>query len=150
MSTTEDPSPRTAVRERGVDVAWRDGVLAELELAPTARSAAIARAAVDRALGSVGEQHLADIAVLLTSELVTNAVLHARSPIVLRMRRDDVTGVLVEVVDRSTAAPVTRSFSDEATTGRGLLLVDAMADEWGSFVDGSSKTVWFRLAGDRR
>lgn len=150
MSTTKDPSPRYAVGQRTSDGdVRRDGVLAERTLAPDVRSAREARLLVDDALRRIGEDDHCDVAVLLTSELVSNAVLHARSDVTLRVVRDR-AGVVVEVIDRSTASPMPRAFSTEAATGRGLVLVDAMADEWGSAVDGSSKTVWFRLAGGRR
>ena len=147
MSTMEDPSPRVAVRGR--TSTWRDGVLAEAALPASPQSARAARTVVDDALRRIGEVERTDVAVLLTSELVTNAVLHARSDVLLRVLRET-AGVRVEVVDRSTAVPVPRDFSEEAATGRGLLLVDAMADDWGAAVDGDAKTVWFRLAGGPR
>jgi len=82
---------------------------------------------------------------LLVSELVTNALLHARSEVVVSV---SVTAqaVRIEVWDTSRAAPVSRHYAPEATTGRGLVLVEALADAWGTDVGPRGKTVWFELA----
>ena len=82
--------------------------------------------------------------MLLTNELVANAVLHARSAIDVILRLTNTT-LRVEVRDRNRAAPVTRLYGPEATTGRGLLVLDRLARRWG--VDGhpDGKAVWFEL-----
>lgn len=91
---------------------------------------------------------------LLASELVTNAVLHARSASKLRIeRRGD--HIWVAVHDASPLAPRVRDYGAEAVTGRGLLLVDRLSRRWGSESDSHGKFVWFELdtqpadAGDR-
>ena len=107
-------------------------------------------------LGVCGYGELADTVALLTTELVTNAVLHGRAA---RGREIGVRYVLaqgvvrVEVSDACDALPV-RGASDavDAECGRGLLLVDALADAWGveARVHGIGKTVWFELGAGAR
>jgi anti-sigma regulatory factor (Ser/Thr protein kinase) len=117
---------------------------ARLALRPAPSSAASARHFVERTLGGWGCAAFVEAARLLVSELVTNAVLHARTDItvVLRMTAD---GVRVEVHDGSQVAPVVRHYEDEAMTGRGLALVDELASKWGVDRDTGGKAVWFEL-----
>jgi anti-sigma regulatory factor (Ser/Thr protein kinase) len=91
----------------------------------------------------------ADSALLLVSELVSNAILHARSTIRLTATG---TGdrLRVEVTDASTRLPLAHHHSPDAVTGRGLPLLAQLADSWGFDVlrpDG--KTVWFELGARR-
>ena len=117
---------------------------ARLPLRPIPASAATARQFVEDTLGAWGCDDFLDAARLLVSELVTNAVLHARTDfeLVLRVLR---SGVRVEVRDGSAAAPVVRHYEDEAMTGRGLALVEQMATRWGVQPNGKGKTVWFEI-----
>ncbi|MPZ72990.1 MAG: ATP-binding protein [Nitriliruptorales bacterium] len=85
-----------------------------------------------------------DVVTLLVSEVVTNAVLHARSDVTVRVRNDGRI-VRVEVTDKSPAPPVQQYLSREATTGRGMVLVEALADAWGTNPGSDGKTVWFEL-----
>ena len=116
-----------------------------LALRPVPASAALARRFVDETFGQWACDALADTARLLVSELVTNAVLHARTDLtlVLRLVRE---GVRVEVHDGSPLPPVVRRYEDEAMTGRGLSLVDQLAGSWGVERSGDGKAVWFVLA----
>jgi len=82
----------------------------------------------------------ADI-VLLTSELVANAVLHARPPIELRMRRTTGT-VIVEVVDSAPFLPRKLRPTADDERGRGLQLVALLADRWGARPTADGKAVW--------
>lgn len=107
-------------------------------------SARQARRFVTRALSEIGLPELTEIALILVSELVTNAILHARSEVTLTVTRTS-GGLRMEVGDRSSSAPSVRHYSAEATTGRGLVLVDSLADAWGSDIGPSGKTVWFEL-----
>ena len=108
---------------------------------------AAARRFVDEALDSWGLDHLSDTAKLLTSELVTNAVTHAESDLELTLLLRG--GFLrVEVYDRADSDPHQRNASDDATGGRGLALVDALATEWGTDDAGQGKVVWFEVAQD--
>jgi len=79
------------------------------------------------------------------SELVTNAVLHARSSAEVTMRLGK--GELwVGVSDESTGAAARKRYGPDAETGRGLLLVERIATAWGSEPSGAGKLVWFQLA----
>ena len=89
-----------------------------------------------------------DTARLLTSELVTNGVLHAGTPLVLRVRAYG-DSIVVGLTDGNTRLPVPNLAQTERTGGRGLALIDALATRWGWVDDARGKTVWFLLtAGD--
>lgn len=81
---------------------------------------------------------------LLTSELVTNAVLHAATPVTVTVRRAS-DAIRVEVADESPQLPTLKSYGEDAATGRGLHLVSALADSWGSRRRDDGKVVWFEL-----
>jgi DNA-binding NarL/FixJ family response regulator len=88
---------------------------------------------------------LVDTVTLLTSELVTNAVVHAGSDVDVVVR---LTGALarVEVTDRSELVPAPRLSSLDDDSGRGLALVQALARRWGTNRQpGGGKTVWFEV-----
>lgn len=82
-----------------------------------------------------------EAAQLVGSELVTNVILHGRGPIVVALERRD-HEALIEVLDRSAAAPVLTRYGHGATTGRGLLLVDGIARGWGVRRFPNGKGVW--------
>jgi len=109
-------------------------------------SAAVARRFVRDVLDAWGAGEFEDAAVLLTSELVTNALLHARSPAELHVR---LAGgrLRVGVSDRTPVLPVRKRYGKEAATGRGLLLVETLASAWGTDRNGDGKEVWFELTG---
>ena len=112
---------------------------------PVASSAGAARRFLRHELEQleVGEPP-AEATVLLTNELISNAVLHARTDMELRVRTwDDV--IRVEVHDGNTRRPSPAPAPADATSGRGLHLVEALADRWG--IDGTpdGKVVWFEL-----
>jgi anti-sigma regulatory factor (Ser/Thr protein kinase) len=83
-------------------------------------------------------------AELLTSELVTNAVLHARSGVTVTVAVADGTAE-IGVTDESTAAPAPRSPIPSIEGGRGLRLVDRVAEDWGVAYLDLGKQVWCRL-----
>lgn len=114
------------------------------ELPATARSVTEARRFVINALKRWGHGELADTAALLTSEVVTNAVLHARTPVdvVVRQLRD---GVAVEVSDGSPVRPRGRRTTPQSTNGRGMALLDRLATTWDVKVRSNGKTVRFTL-----
>lgn len=112
----------------------------DLPLDPSAPRTA--RVFVTHALASWGLEALVDAVVLLTSELVTNSLLHAASPAVLTITRT-ASGVRLGVSDSSRVGPVTRDRGEEATNGRGLRLLDDLADEWGWETTPTGKTIWF-------
>ncbi|GHF34628.1 MULTISPECIES: PAS domain S-box protein [Streptomyces] len=85
-----------------------------------------------------------DDARLLTSEVLTNAICHASGPIQLRVRRGE-GELTVEVTDRSPQPPQPRLAEAGDESGRGLLLVDTLADSWGTRPVAPGKTIWFTL-----
>jgi len=105
-----------------------------------------ARHLVSEYLGDGADVHIdREIAILLVSELVTNAVIHGISPFELRAQHSR-SGLRVEVRDNNAAgAPVLRVGDGMAESGRGLQLVDTLADRWGWSEDGVSKVVWFEI-----
>ncbi|MEU0295788.1 ATP-binding protein, partial [Streptomyces microflavus] len=75
---------------------------------------------------------LSETAELLVSELVTNAVLHATgSPSCRVTCARSASAFTVTVVDQGGGLPVVRNGDLNATSGRGLLLVESLADDWG-------------------
>lgn len=92
-----------------------------------------------------GQGELADAAALLVTEVVTNAVLHARTSLRVAVAPDD-DGVRVHVSDGSSLVPTPRTHGLDATTGRGLQLVAAMASAWGIDPMPQGKSVWFVLS----
>ncbi|MGA5067130.1 ATP-binding protein [Streptomyces exfoliatus] len=88
------------------------------------------------------DEPLAETLVLIISELVTNAVVHTGCPAVLRMLIAAEGGVRVEVVDASNRPPKPRHAEGEDTNGRGLELVDGLADRWGWQPEGAGKSIW--------
>jgi anti-sigma regulatory factor (Ser/Thr protein kinase) len=98
--------------------------------------------------GAVAESHgLVDDAVLLTSELVTNAVVHAGTPVKVTCRlADDAVEVVVRDGHPARLVPeAAESEPTERTGGRGLLLPAALATAWGVAYGRATKAVWFRL-----
>ncbi|NUR40046.1 MAG: MEKHLA domain-containing protein [Streptomyces sp.] len=86
----------------------------------------------------------AEEARLLLSEILTNAVQHAEGPIGLHLCRT-ATDLTVEVSDRSPHLPQPRIAAQDEESGRGLLLVRALADGWGVRPTDEGKTTWFTL-----
>ncbi|MCU1454573.1 MAG: putative anti-sigma regulatory factor, serine/threonine protein kinase [Acidimicrobiales bacterium] len=116
-----------------------------LELAASAGSVRAARQWCTDRLVSMDASELVDTVTLLVSELVTNVVLHARTPCVLRMEAGD--RLRVEVRDGSHRLPEsTLPFDVEAASGRGMVLIDALSDAHGTVVEPHGKRVWFELA----
>ncbi|MFF3344231.1 ATP-binding protein [Streptomyces sp. NPDC002779] len=107
-----------------------------------------ARSAVRGRLHDWDLDSLADIAALLVSELVTNALRHATGPIGVRLVRPARLGgvLLVEVSDPIPGFPRERIAAPEDESGRGLQLVAHSSRRWGTRPGGAGKTVWFELA----
>jgi len=116
-----------------------------LQLPPEPTSAGMARRFVASSL--VAGDEVAELAVLLVSELASNAVLHARTPFELVVE-DDGRRLRVEVHDDSSALPTLKDYVAESITGRGLHIVAASADNWGFEARERGKCVWFELAYD--
>jgi anti-sigma regulatory factor (Ser/Thr protein kinase) len=116
-----------------------------LPLAP--RAAGLARQEVRDALTSWGLEWLEDTAVLLTSELVSNAILHAcngSSELELRVA-DTGAWLRIEVADDDPHPPQPRLPAELDESGFGLVLVEALATKWGVGQATAGKTVWIEL-----
>jgi anti-sigma regulatory factor (Ser/Thr protein kinase) len=116
----------------------------ELEAIPA--SAAAARRFVRELLAAWDCETDDDVAVLLTSELVSNAIRHAASRLALDVRCEPDL-VRIEVHDADERLPVVRSPGPDAVGGRGLLLVESLARRWGAEPERGGKVVWFELGG---
>jgi hypothetical protein len=103
-----------------------------------------ARHFVRDALAGTDDSSL-DTILLLTSEVATNAVLHTDGMFEVRVEVLDEGGVRVSVTDDSTDVPRPRVTPIDATTGRGLNLVDALASAWGVDDHRNGKVVWFEV-----
>ena len=104
-----------------------------------------ARAFVKAALAAWDVDDLSEVAVLLTSEVAANAVLHARSVyrLALELRRGP--EVCIEVSDASTEVPRRRFAGPDAEGGRGLGLLEQLAASWGTHEVEGGKAVWFTV-----
>ena len=121
-------------------------VLGSLTIPGCPEHVASARAFVARLAGAAAET-----AVLLTSELVTNAVLHTRSGrdggAVTVVVIDLPDGLLVEVADDGSPDRGPEVSGDRyAACGHGLFLVEQLAARWGYRQDGAGTTVWFQVS----
>ncbi len=115
-----------------------------IELPPEPRAAGEARHFVsDQLTGHVCDE-VTEVAVLLTSELVTNVVVHARTPMRLDVDLTDEC-VRVAVIDEAPRQPALRRAHEQRLTGRGISLVAALAQQWGVDPTPPGKKVWFEL-----
>jgi anti-sigma regulatory factor (Ser/Thr protein kinase) len=87
-------------------------------------------------------------ALLLTSELVTNAVLHAGTDLEVGLDVGD-DAIRVEVTDRGAGYPLVERAGLDAEQGRGLMIVSRLASRWGVAVKPDRKAVWFELGGEQ-
>ncbi|MFE5396399.1 ATP-binding protein [Streptomyces sp. NPDC056568] len=127
----------------------------QLEVRPDPSEVGRARRWARSRLAGAGiraDEPLAETLVLLVSELVTNAVVHTGRSAVLRLvlpgavtEESQEATVRLEVDDASDRAPVPRCVDGEATGGRGLALVDGLADRWGWSREGTGKRIWCEL-----
>ena len=113
--------------------------------APRAESARAARQLVMSTLSSSPFAASADVACLLTSELVTNVLLHAGTPFDVRVVVDD-DCLTVSVHDQDSRLPAVREPSEPpACSGRGLRLLEDLSSDWGYREESVGKSVWFEL-----
>jgi len=153
------PDPRRSeegmgrwVGPRGRVGGARATVLGSLTIPGHPEQVSAARAFVARTLSAHRPGTDADAATLLTSELVTNAIMHTKSGVeggtvaivVVGIPR----GVLVEIVDGGSAGTPTVKSDLYAAEGHGLFLVQSLAAQWGYLRDPAGTTVWFHLAAD--
>jgi len=117
-----------------------------VELNPKPASVRTARVFTAEALGEDGiEASVIELAVLLVSELVTNATVHAQSKIRVTVHVDT-HWVRVEVEDEGPGEPRLRRPAPGQLSGRGLAVVDRLSTDWGTDEHENHKTVWFEIA----
>ncbi|MEU9219837.1 ATP-binding protein [Streptomyces sp. NPDC048376] len=142
-------------RRPGEVIGVRDGVsdgegdCAEWVFPAAPDAVRTARSLVRRTLRDWRLDSVGDIAALLVSELVTNALRHATGPIGVRVVRDPAGAagiLLVEVSDPLPDPPRERAARPDDEDGRGLQLVATAARRWGTRPGEAGKTVWFELA----
>jgi len=128
-----------------------DDTSAVTVLPPEGRSASAARRVVEQALHEAGLAVLLDDALLLVTELVTNAVVHAGTALELHIELGTGT-VRIEVVDHSAGSlPMLHGDPESPREGgRGIFLLDVLAQEWGTRHFAGGKSVWFSLTVDER
>jgi hypothetical protein len=126
-----------------------DADLREAHFPPAAITPASARAFLRATLDTWTLDGYSDIAELLTDELVGNVVRHVRAPMSVRVLRGP-SSIRVEVEDASTAPPILQQPAPWASTGRGIMLIDALSNRWGADIHNAGKTVWFELDVDSR
>lgn len=117
----------------------------ERRLPPEPASVSEARHLVRDLVEQSDRPDLAESGALLVSELVTNALLHAGTPIGVKAWVDE-RGLHVEVYDGSRHLPTRRRYGATAGTGRGMVMLEQMVDDWGVTRHEDGKTVWFHLA----
>jgi hypothetical protein len=139
---------RGVVASLDVPVAQRTSIA----LRPDAQAPALARQYVVDTCTDWGVTRVAKLASLIASELVTNAVIHARTPALMALRLGNNT-LDVSVRDNDPR-PMYRpapglTGAHEGEHGRGLLILDAMADQWGSHPTADGKVVWATISTKR-
>jgi anti-sigma regulatory factor (Ser/Thr protein kinase) len=98
----------------------------------------------------LGLGDVADVAELLAGEVTSNVVLHTQTPW-LRLVAEVGEGTLrVCVSDNDPQLPAVQAPSDREPTGRGLMLVDSLSEDWGAVPRNSGKIVWFTLSTGNR
>ena len=90
-------------------------------------------------------EEVRDTVALLVSEVATNALVHGRGDVEVRVLAPRDGLLRVEVSDGDPALPRPRAASTDAEGGRGLALVDALAASWGTHASPTGKVVWFEV-----
>lgn len=111
-------------------------------LRPHPESARRARELVADALCSHVDAETVHYAAVVVSELVTNAVIHANTTVTVGLHLLDDGGARIEVGDSSNWPPTQRHATPDEPGGRGLVLVQALARDWGVTPSAQGKTVW--------
>ncbi|MFE4964122.1 SpoIIE family protein phosphatase [Streptomyces sp. NPDC056660] len=137
------------LRRRGPDAAQAVGRLQQHVASGDPEALTLARHMIRAAVRAWGAGDRADEIELVADELITNALMHTEGSAIVTLR---VLGggdrrLRVEVEDSSSALPRRREAGEDGVSGRGLLLVDEIADVWGVEARGGGKAVWceFRM-----
>ncbi|RZS91274.1 PAS domain S-box-containing protein [Motilibacter rhizosphaerae] len=117
----------------------------EQEFPVVPESVPAARRLVREVLAAWDRTAVEDSSALVVTELVTNAVLHARGPVRLVLEPYAAAGVRIEVHDGSPAMPLRPIADAGSTTGRGLSLVESLAEAWAAEPTPRGKRVWVHL-----
>lgn len=151
MTTMASPAP-PALRPLMGSV---PGYVQTLPLYPS--SVSVARLSVRTTLACWGLEDMTDDVTLIVSELVTNALQHARPACAqpddpgrwrLVLERPEPCTVWVSIADTSCRRVMCREPTDDAESGRGLAVVDALAARWLVQPSRTGKTVWAELKAD--
>ncbi|SNR95314.1 Anti-sigma regulatory factor (Ser/Thr protein kinase) [Geodermatophilus pulveris] len=122
-------------------------LVASVDLHPVPPSVPVARHLVRDLLHAWGAPHDAEDAALLVTELVANVVDHVAGEASFTLHVTLAERWLrISVADGSALRPVVRDLQVSAQRGRGMRLVEAIADRWGIEERGDGKCVWFELA----
>ena len=105
----------------------------------------VARHFVDQTVVEWELDPIREDARLIATELVSNAVLHARTEFRLTLRSNGFDFLRIEVRDENTRMPSPAGTPQDATSGRGLEVVTALAASWGTQRDGDGKVVWAEI-----
>ncbi|MED7925897.1 ATP-binding protein [Nonomuraea sp. LP-02] len=124
----------------------RDGKEASWDLPAIPEAVAAARRLVREALAVWGLSPLADDLTVVVSEVVTNAIVHAKSAVTLSLHRQG-RSVRGEVADHSPVWPTPLPAGPDEEHGRGLAIVAAYSERWGVDPTPDGKIVWFVCEG---
>jgi anti-sigma regulatory factor (Ser/Thr protein kinase) len=122
-----------------------------LELAALPSAVPCARGHVRSVAHECGLADLADTAELLTSEIMTNAVLAsgrlrtAGPPVVRLWVTSGRAALVIRVWDASQAIPIRQEAGPDDDNGRGLMLLDALSADWGCYREADGKVVWAEI-----
>ncbi|WP_327351763.1 SpoIIE family protein phosphatase [Streptomyces sp. NBC_01304] len=140
----EDDAALLLLRRRAADAPMAGGRLQQHVAPNDPEALSEARHMIRAAVRAWGARDRADEIELVADELITNALMHTEGAAVVTLRI--LTGaerrLRVEVEDGSSALPRRREAGDSGVSGRGLLLVDRLADVWGVESRGNGKAVW--------
>jgi anti-anti-sigma factor len=113
----------------------------QVDLDPVPSATAVARDLVDRACARWRLRDVADVAALIATELVANAVQHAGTPMIFAVTRRP-SYLHLACRDRSPVLPRRDAGEEDEPAGRGLLIIESMAVRWGFSPTGDGKVVW--------
>jgi anti-sigma regulatory factor (Ser/Thr protein kinase) len=127
------------------------GLRARFDLVPAVESARAGRRAVSAVLTGWGlPAYAIDDAVLIVSELVTNAVLHAREEASLELEIGyGEQWLRLSLADGSAVRPLARQAARGDESGRGMAIINALSDRWGVEDHRGGKRIWFEVDLDR-
>lgn len=118
---------------------------ARVVLPPDLRAPRVAREVFDKNACETHHPFALDVARLLVSELVTNAVRYGAPPISLDIRCIDHVGLRVAVGDANPIPPTPKVDEPDAESGRGVALMELLSDAWGVVATRGGKQVWCRF-----